>query len=144
MNLFTMLNRGAAHAPAPKLPGAHVRAAEAARRQWLNALVVDETRAWLNLGEAQPDVLNGLTTLLTLAGFVHVFDARDADTLDVRIIRGAISTAEGCVRAGEVITANDAQAFSSAAARAAAIIRAGTVPAIIHASRSIRETIGLK
>ena len=61
MNLLALLNRGAAHAPKPPAyPPSVVKAAEQARAQWLNALLVDQTRAWMDLGAEQPDVLSGL------------------------------------------------------------------------------------
>lgn len=144
MNLFALLNRGAAYAPPkPRHPPAVVKAAEKARREWLDALLVDQTRAWLSLGESQPDVLSGLATVLTLAGMVHVFDTRNADTPDLRVIRGAISAATQSAAAGSVLTAADAGAFSAAAQRAEAIIRAASADAIIHAATGIRETVGL-
>lgn len=144
MNLFTILNRGAAHAPKPpEHTAAVVRAAEATRAQWLNALLVDQTRAWMDLGESQPDVLSGLAVVLTCAGFVHVHDTRSADTPELRIIRGAISAGTACSANGCRISVEDARAFSAAAHHAEVIIRAGTVAGIIHAAVSIRKTLDL-
>lgn len=143
MNLFAMIARGAAHAPKPQLPAAVVRAAEASRAQWLNALLVDETRAWMDLGEAQREVLSGLVTLLTLAGFLLVHDTRDADSADLRVIRGGISTADGCGQAGNVIREADARALSAAVGRARSVIMAGTVPGIIHAAQEMRRVADL-
>lgn len=145
MNLFAFINRGAAHAPsdAQRQQAAVDAALEASRAQWLNALLVDETRAWLEAGTASRDVLNGMATMLTIAGFVHVFDARRVDSADLRVLRGAISAATAAAQSGDVITAADARAFSSAAARAKAIITAGSLPAIQHAALSIRQTVGL-
>ena len=144
MNLHAFLNRGAAMAPkpAPYTP-AQLRAIDSTRRQWLNALLVDQTRAWMSLGEHAPDLLQAMATVLTIAGFVHVFDQRSADTPDMRVIRGAISAATQCAASGAVLTAADAQAFRAACDRAHAIIAAGTAPAIIHAAESIRKTVGL-
>lgn len=144
MNLFTLLNRGAAHAPPkPQYTPAQLRAIEATRLQWLNALLVDQTRTWLSLGEHAPDVLEGMATMLTIAGFVHVFDARSADTPELRVIRGAISAATQCAATGSVLTADDARAFRAACDRARTIIEAGSHAAIIHAAESIRKTVGL-
>lgn len=144
MNLFALLSRGAAHAPAkPRHTNAQIRAAEAARAMWLDALMVDETRAWLSLGEEQPEVLTAMATMLTLAGFVHAFDSRSVDTPDLRVIRGAISAATQCAEAGSVLTADNVRAFASACSRAEKIIRAGSVDAIIHAAVQIREAVGL-
>lgn len=144
MNLFTLLNRGADHAPKlPQYTAQQLRAVERTRAQWLNALLVDQTRAWMDLGAEQPDVLSGLAVVLTCAGFVHVHDTRRNDTPQLRIIRGAISAGASCSANGCRIRAEDARAFSAAAQHAAVIIRAGTVAGIIHAAESIRKTVGL-
>lgn len=144
MDFMQFIGRGAALAPQrPQYTGQQLRAVEAARRQWLNALLVDQTRAWLDIGASQPEVLNGLAVVLTTAGFVNVYDTRSADTPEVRIIRGAISAAEACVANGSRIREADARAFSAAARHAAAIIEKGSPAAIIHAAESIRKTVGL-
>lgn len=143
MNLFDVLNRGAALAPKPpEYTRQQLRAFEATRMQWLNALLVDQTRTWMSLGEHAPEVLEGMATMLTIAGFVHVFDARSADTPELRVIRGAISAATQCAASGSVLTAAEASAFRAACDRARTIIEAATVPAIIHAAESIRKTVG--
>ena len=64
-----------------------------------------------------------------------------ADTPDLSIIRGAISTAAQCVRAGGVINLAEAKAFSSAAIRAENIIKNCTVDAIVHACETIHEIV---
>ncbi len=144
MNLLALLNRGAAHAPKPPAyPPSVVKAAEQARAQWLNALLVDQTRAWMDLGAEQPDVLSGLAVVLTCAGFVHVHDTRRTDTPELRIIRGAISAGASCSANGCRIRHEDARAFSAAAHHAAVIIQSGTIAGIIHAAESIRKTVGL-
>ncbi len=144
MNLLALLSRGAAHAPKPPAyPPSVVKAAEQARAQWLNALLVDQTRAWIDLGAEQPDVLSGLAVVLTCAGFVHVHDTRRTDTPELRIIRGAISAGASCSANGCRIRHEDARAFSAAAHHAAVIIQSGTIAGIIHAAESIRKTVGL-
>lgn len=149
MNLFALLNRGASHADILHQREATARqagitaAAEASRAQWLSALLTDQTRAWMSIGEADRDVLAATAIMLTIAGFCSVYDTRDTDSLDLRILRGAISAATQCSAAGAVVSVNDARAFSAAADRAATIIRAATVPAICHAAESIRLTVGL-
>lgn len=144
MNLMSFLGRGAAMAPKPPAHSRELlRATEAARRQWLNALLVDQTRAWMSLGERQPDLLNAMAAMLTIAGMVHTYDARRADTPDMRVIRGAISAATQCAAAGGLITAAEAGAFRAACDRATAIVEAGSVDAIIHAASEIRKTVGL-
>jgi hypothetical protein len=141
MNLQAFLSRGAAHAPKQVDPV--TKAAEDTRVRWLDALMADETRAWMGIGEADRGVVEGLTTMLAIAGFAHVYDTRNADTPDIRIIRGAISAAEQCMKRGGVVQVEDARAFSSAATRARAIIESASVDAIIHAATQIRATVGL-
>lgn len=142
MNLFTLLNRGAALAPKPKPPTAQVRAAEKARAEWCNGLLVDATRAWLDVGEAQPHVLNGLAILLSLAGFVHAHESGER-TPEFDSIQKAMAAAKRCALSGDIVTADEAHAFGEAAQHAQAIIRAGSVEAIIHAAVAIRQTAGV-
>lgn len=141
MNLMAFLKRGTVHAPKPVDPVA--KAAEATRAKWLDALVADECRAWMGMGLADNGVVEGMTTMLAIAGFAHVYDTRDADTPDVRVIRGAISAAQACIEHGSVVQLADARAFSSAATRARAIIESASHGAIIHAAQTIRSTVGL-
>jgi len=145
MNLSAFLNRGARYAPtdAERANARVTKAAEESREKWLDAIMVDQLRAWDTVGTHEPGVLEGIATMLTLAGFVHVYDAKTDDTPDIRVIRGAISAATQCVKAGGVVSVDDARAFSSACTRATDIIKAATVPAIIHAATSIRATVGL-
>lgn len=145
MNLFALLNRGAAHAPSDedRALAAIKKAAEATREKWLDAIMVDQTRAWMGIGESDQGIIDGMTTMLAIAGFAHVYDAHSVDTPDLRVIRGAISTATQCARNGSRVTVEDARAFSSAADRALAIIKGASVEAIIHAAETIRETVGL-
>lgn len=145
MNLMNFYARGASHAPtdADRRRAKITTAAEATRKQWLNALMVDETRAWMAIGEADQGAIEGMTTMLAIAGFAHAYDKRDADTVELRIIRGAISAADQCMRAGGVVGQADAQAFSSAAGRARQILTECTVDGIVRAATAIRETVGL-
>lgn len=145
MNLFALLNRGAAHAPsdAQRQQALIDKSAEDTRERWLDAIMADETRAWMGLGQADRGVIEGMTTMLAIAGFAHVYDAKRADTPDLSIIRGAISAGHQCMQRGCVVELADARAFSSAAERARAIIKVASVDAIIHAAQTIRETVGL-
>lgn len=145
MNLFALLNRGAKHAPtdAQRARAAIEKVANATREKWLDAIMVDQTRAWMGIGESDQGVLDGMATMLTIAGFAHVYDARSTDTPDLRVIRGAISAATQCAQNGSRVTVDDARAFSSAAKRAAAIIESASVDAIVHAAEAIRKTVGL-
>lgn len=146
MNLMSFLNAGARHAPsdADRRQAIVNAAAEASRAQWLKALLVDELRAWEQIGDRDPELINAMTSMLTLAGFVHVYDTRNADTPDLRVIRGAISAAAQCAERGCKVTADDARAFSAACERAQQIINHGSVAAIVHAAQSMRGLVGLK
>lgn len=143
---MAFLNRGARHAPsdADRRQAAINDAAEASRAQWLNALVLDELRAWDQIGGRDPGVINSMASMLTLAGFVHVYDKQSDDTPDLRVIRGAISAAAQCSERGCKVSADDARAFSAACERAQQIINHASVPAIIHAAQSMRELVGMK
>lgn len=145
MNLMALLNRGAAHAPsdAQRQQARIDSVTEETRAKWLNALLVDQTRAWMTIGEHDPGVLEGMAVMLTLAGMAHVYDVKNTDTPDIRIIRGGISAATQCAAMGGKVTVEDARAFSSAAVRAQVIIQHASAAAIIHAALSVRKTVGL-
>ena len=149
MNLFSFLQRGADHAgflhrrATDDRDAEVVKAAEATRAQWLSALLTDQTRAWMSLGEADRDVLQATAIMLTIAGFCSVYETKDPETADIRILRGAISAATQCSAAGAFVALSDARAFSAAADRAAAIIGAASVPAICHAAEAIRLAVGM-
>lgn len=142
---MSFLNAGARHAPsdAERQQRAINEAAEASRAQWLNALVVDELRAWEQIGDRDPGVIRSMSSMLTIAGFVHVYDTKDADTPDLRVIRGAISAAAQCSERGCKVTVDDARAFSAAIERAQQIVNNASVGAIIHAAQSMRALVGL-
>lgn len=144
MNLMSFLKAGERHAPRPPAHSqAVVKAAGKARQQWLDALLVDQTRTWMSIGERQPEILSAMAAMLTIAGFCHVHDARSADTPDLRVIRGAISAATQCSASGSVLTVHEANAFRAACDRAADAVRSASIDAILHAATSIRETVGL-
>lgn len=144
MNLFNFIARGTAGASTDdsRRQDKINQKAEDARELWIHSLQADEMRAWMALGEAQHKTLSGLAVLLTIAGFAHVHDGGTVDTPELRLIRGAISTIEGCGKAGGVITEVDVVTFQAACARAKEIIRKASVGAILHAAVSIREAVG--
>lgn len=151
MNLYSLLKRGP-HGTAILRARENdarmseiTKAAEASRAQWLDALLVDQTRTWMNIGEIDRDALANNTIMLTIAGFCHVYDGRQAaiESVDMRIIRGAISAATQACAAGGVLTVADAQAFNAAATRAATIVQNASVAAIVHAAEAIRRTVGI-
>jgi hypothetical protein len=122
MNLMSFLAVGSSYADKERRRRVD-NACEAARKQWIDALYADQTRAWMSLGESQPEALNGLVTLLTMAGMCKVFDCKNADIPDVRVIRGALSTAQQCARREYVMDAPTVQALASATDRAIAIVK---------------------
>jgi len=136
MNLMNFLNRGVAHADNERLRRRTV-VLEKARKQWIDALYADQTRAWMSLGESQPEALNGLVVLLTLAGMAKVHDCRDVDIPDIRVIRGALSTAQQCARREYLMTTETVQPLSVATDRAIAALKVCSLDAIEHASCSM-------
>ena len=141
MNLFALLKVGASYAKTDKQRQSEreENAAELARAKWLRALVSDQTRAWMNIGEKDAGLLQAFVVLMTIAGFVFAFNGSSVDDPDIRVIRGSVSAASQCSSSGCVISVDDARAFSSASQRAEKIIKAASVEAIISASISINE-----
>lgn len=138
MNLMQFIARGQAHAPTDDQ-----RTAEKLRALWLNALMVDQTRAWLSVDEESQELLNAMASILIISCMVLVFDQRKDDTPDIRVIRGAVSAATQRSQTRGAITADDVRAFSSACARAAKAIENGSVAGILHANKSMRSVVGL-
>lgn len=135
MNLFAFFDKGiAASGIEARKTAVLSREMEAARTKWLDALMADETRAWMSLGEESRDTLNGLAALLTLAGLCHGYDHKTVDAVEIRVIRGAISAAQQCARGGYEITVSHAQAFSGAAAMARTIFSTCTHGAMAYAA----------
>ncbi len=146
MNLMSFLKRGAKHAPteAERAQAAINSAAEKTREQWLDALMVDQTRAWMSLGEHQPEVIYGMVTLLALAGYCEGHEVGDDSSPNLRVIRGAMSAAAQCAEGKRALTVDDARAFSSAATRAADIIRSCSIDSIVYAATKMRGAVGLQ
>ena len=135
MNLFALLNKGAAMAPPPAHSGAVQRQVRKLRTAWKNALLVDQTRAWMDLGERQVEVLRGFSVTLSLAGLALAYSDRSGASPQSRIMRGAMSCIEQCcLQADAVVTSADAKALSSAATAAMAAIDAASIDAIIFAA----------
>lgn len=138
MNLFALLNKGAAMAPPPAHSGAVQRQVRKLRKAWKNALLVDQTRAWMDLGERQVEVLRGFSVTLSLAGLALAYSDRSEASPQSRIMRGAMSCIEQCcLQADAVVTASDAKALSSAATAAMDAIDAASIDAIIFAAERI-------
>jgi len=136
MNLMSFLNKGVSYADNERLRR-RANVLEKARKQWIDALYADQTQAWMSLGEKQPEALNGLIVLMTLAGMAKVYDCRDTDIPDIRVIRGALSTAQQCARSEYLMTPEVAQALAAATDRAIAALKVCSIDAIEHASFSM-------
>lgn len=117
------------------------RAAERQRREWMSALLADEARAWMNLGQVDRGALRGMLGLLALAGFCHLHDGHDQDAPAMRVIRGAISAGEQCGNGGSVITREAAQAFASAASRAREIFHTASLGAIKATALTVNKRL---
>lgn len=138
MNLFDIIARGV------RLSGGTEadRIAEKTRQRWADKLMAHETRAWMNIDEADREALSNLAVLLTLSGAAHIYDGNSIDSPTVRIIRGAISAAEQCGKAGSVITVEHAQAFSAACAHARTALNKASAKAINHSASYLAEVTG--
>lgn len=117
------------------------RAAERQRREWMSALLADETRTWMNLGQVDRAALRGVLGLLALAGICHLHDGHDQDAPAMRVIRGAISAGEQCGHAGSVITREAAQAFAVAASRAREIFQTASLAAIKATAMTVNRKL---
>lgn len=117
------------------------RAAERQRREWMSALLADEARAWMNLGQVDRGALRGVLGLLALAGICHLHDGHDQDAPAMRVIRGAISAGEQCGHGGSVITREAAQAFAAAASRAREIFQTASLAAIKATAMTVNRKL---
>ena len=143
MNLMAFLQRGVGQTEAQRRQAELDAAAEATRTHWLRSLEHDRLRAWMNVGEDDSGLIQGMATMLTIAGMVHVHAEGRTDTPTLRIFRGAISAATQCAESGCVVTADYARAWSAAVDRAIEVVKAAKPASIIHASVEIRKTVGL-
>lgn len=148
MNIFNLVNRGIkqsglAERQARQAAEARASAVASARQQWQRALTADQVRAWMNVGTQDKQVLSGFASVLTLAGMAKVFDDRNTESVEIRIIRGAISAIEQCGRtADSVISAADARAFSAAAGHGIEIVKTCSDEAICHAAEYLHRVAG--
>lgn len=140
MNLFSLLNRAPKGKPAPEFTPREMRAIERERAGCINALLVDETRAWLDLGDDQPDVLRGICAMLLFAFAVKQHDDKSTASSECRVMRGALNAAAKRAETGAaVITPDEATAMSIAATKARAIIADGSPAAIVYAARRLKQ-----
>lgn len=130
MNLLNFIDRGIQRSGGNEAD----KAAEQARKQWMSTLLTDETRAWMNISESDDGVVRGLMVVLTLAGLTQAYDKNRDDTLEIRVIRGAISALEQCSNNGYFITLETTRAISSACNHARTILESASLAAIKHAA----------
>lgn len=103
MNLHAFIARGTSPVITSKVKRVD-RATEQARENWISRLQSDEMRAWMDLGEGeQLGTLNGLATMLTIAGLVMAHKHKDIEQPGVRVIRAALNVVRECVDNGAVI-----------------------------------------
>jgi hypothetical protein len=122
VNLFSLIDKGVAHSGAGAIlarPNARqravTRALDKSRKDWIYGLQVDETAAWMSRYEENPQVLRGLSALLSLAALAKEHDDGHLESPEVRVIRGALSAIEQSGFQGSHITQETAQALSTAA-----------------------------
>jgi hypothetical protein len=138
MNLFGFLDRGVRQTGGTELE----QRTEEQRRKWLNALFVDETRAWLNLHHSDRAVLVGFQTMLTLALMAHLHDQPKAYAQsEVRVIRGGLSAIDQCVAENSVITPQHARSLQVAAAAAREMLQQASQRAIQVAAEKLPRLV---
>ena len=142
MNIFTLLNRGIANSGVEARKKVQFASdMESIRAKWLNALLVDEMRAWMSIGESSVEILTGLCAMLGLAGFCKDFDGMKSASAEVRVIRGAISAAQQCASEGCQISVQHALAFKSACRMAREILEVCTHDAMVYATDLLNKSL---
>lgn len=138
MNLFGFIARGVRHTGGTELE----QRTEAQRRLWLDALLVDETRAWLHLHQSDRAALVGFQTLLTLAVMAHLHDQPKAhDQPGVRVLRGGLSAIDQCLAENSVITPQHARSLQIAAAAAREMLQQASQRAIQAAAAKLPRLV---
>ena len=112
------------------------------RASWQNALLVDQTRAWLNLGEAQTEVLAGLGVTLCIASFaVHHMD-KGQQSSDAVAINAGLTLCNDChYQAGDVLTVDHSIALIDAARAAGRVFNSCSDEAVVYASDGITNEV---
>lgn len=146
MNLFSLINKGVASSGAaailsrPKAPERQLaRSLTQTRAQWRNALLVDETAAWMSTYQQDERVLTGLVTVLTLCAMAREHDDGHSESAEVRVIRGAISAATQAAGQRFLITPDTVKAMSVAATRARQIVDTCSDAGIAQACRDMQD-----
>ena len=138
MNLFGFIDRGVRYTGGTELE----QRTEEQRRIWLDALLVDETRAWLHLNESDLAALVGFQTMLTLAVMAHLHDQpKTQDQPAVRVIRGGLSAIDQCVAENSVITPQHARSLQVAAAAAREMLQQASQRAIQVAAEKLPRLV---
>ncbi|MEN9905601.1 MAG: hypothetical protein RLZZ555_2166 [Pseudomonadota bacterium] len=138
MNLHAFLSRGVRLTGGTELE----QRTEAQRQKWLDALLVDETRAWLNLNQSNQAALVGFQTMLTLALMAYLHDQPQAHAHPtVRVIRGGLSTIDQCVAENSIITPQHARSLQVAAAAAREMLQQASQRGIQAAAEKLPRLV---
>ena len=137
-------NRAAYARTRPLFTVPELRAINRCRQQWLDALLLDQTRAWLDLGERQPEVLQGLAVLLTLGHLADGYEAGDGSVERRKSMATAMGRAQdAAAQRGCVLTAEDADVLHAGVMAAHAAIKQARPAALMHAAECLRADVGL-
>ena len=134
MNLFSFI--GAATSPVKtSREKKSDRVTERARVQWVDRLRVDEMRAWMSIGEEeQIKTLNGLATMLTIAGLVMARVHGQIEHPGVRVVRSALNVVRECADRRATIDEVRIVTIQVACREATAAIKAAPKEAIHYAA----------
>lgn len=135
MNIFKLINRGINLVHEDQ----ELKAAEELRLQWLHQLDADILRAWWNVTEIDKPLLSRMGVKFTLAGMCHVFDTREVDSVNVRMMRAAMSLIEQVGNQGSVLSAENVKSLEIASLRAKEVISSSSSYAILHAATTLRK-----
>lgn len=138
MNLFAFIGTATTPVKTSREKRSDV-ATEKARAQWVDRLSLDETRAWMSLGEEdQSKTLNGLAIMLTIAGLVM---AR-VDGPGVRLVRSAMNVVRECADRRATIDEVRMVTIQVACREATAAIKAAPKHAIHYAAIKMHASAG--
>lgn len=119
------------------------RVTEKARAQWIDRLRVDEMRAWMSIGEEeQIKTLNGLATMLTIAGLVLARVHGQFEHPGVRVVRSALIVVRECAERRATIDEVRMVTIQVACREATAAIKAAPKHAIHYAAIKMHASAG--
>lgn len=142
MNLFAFIGKGITPVKTSREKKTE-RVTEQARAQWIDRLRVDEMRAWMSLGEGeQTKTLNGLATMLTIAGLVMARVDGRIDSPGVRLVRSAMNVVRECADRRATIDEVRMVTIQVACREATAAIKAAPKHAIHYAAIKMHASAG--